>query len=71
MDDNNSFYRSPRFAMLKERTNEELAFIVKDARAAATALGNDHPRQGFYIDESLEAGMELQRRLKKAAKGGK
>jgi hypothetical protein len=57
--------------MLKDRTNEELAYIVKDSMDAARAMGVGHPREGFYIDESLEAEMELQRRLKKAAKGGK
>lgn len=48
---------------LKSKSDEELKFIIKDAREAIEA-NPDNPNNGYYQDEISYAGMELRRRGK-------
>jgi hypothetical protein len=46
---------------LRSKSVAELRFIIRDARAAQTAMP-DNPKNGYYADEISYAAMELRRR---------
>lgn len=51
-----------------DKTNEELRYILKDAREAAENMrGFDHAAECKYLDQINDAASELARRMKKAA----
>lgn len=39
-----------------------LRYAMRDCFTAARALGPDHPRQGYYMDQAAEYASELRRR---------
>jgi hypothetical protein len=50
------------------KTNEELRYILKDAREAANNMrGFDPKAEAKYLDEINDAASELARRMKRAA----
>lgn len=51
-----------------KKTNEELRFILKDAREAADKMrGFDATAECKYLDQINDAATELARRMRKAA----
>jgi hypothetical protein len=55
---------------LKTMTDDQLRFIIRDAREAAQA-NPENPNAGFYQDEILYAAAELKRRGKSYARPGR
>lgn len=55
---------------LKNKTDDQLEFIIKDAQAAIKANPDAPKSQGYYQDEINYARMELNKRKKKPVKEG-
>ena len=52
-------------AQMKDKSNEELFFIVKDANEASIAAmqNGDFKKEGQYLDERHYANMEIRERM--------
>jgi len=59
-------------ARMKDRSNDSLRFILRDASEAARAMrGMNSAKEGQYLDEAPYASMELNARAKHSAKAKK